>query len=134
MKYTFLIDPVPASRPRVPRFGSPYYEKTYTNFRETMATLLLSHKKWLPKEPSNKLMKVEVTFYKKIPKSVSKKRRDLMHNDFWASNVDLDNLEKAIYDSLEGVIYLDDRQIVTHTSTKRWTADQARIEITFTEL
>jgi len=46
-----------------------------------------------------------------------------------ANNTDLDNLEKALYDSLNGVVWIDDRQIVHHDNKKRWAQGQGYIEI-----
>lgn len=127
MKYSlkFYIDPVPASRPRVAKWGA-YYAKTYEQFKTDMAWHMKSVKKLMLTEP----LRAEITFWKKIPVSTSKKQTEEMHHTYCVSNVDLDNLEKAIYDSMNGHVYADDKQVVEHLTRKVWTKDKARIEIT----
>lgn len=127
MKYslTFNIDPTPASRPRVGKWGA-YYAKTYEQFKTDMAWHMKSVKKLMLTDP----LCAEITFWKKIPSSTSKKETEAMHNTYCVSNVDLDNLEKAIYDAMNGHVYADDKQIVEHTTRKVWTKETARIEIT----
>ena len=124
-KIVIEIDPVPASRPRVGKFGV-FYSATYTQFMNDMMWHKRSIKKLLLSEP----LRADITFWKKISASQSKKMTDQMHNTYCVSNVDLDNLEKAIYDSLNGHLYLDDKQIVEHSTRKKWTKDKAKIEIT----
>lgn len=72
---------------------------------------------------------IEMTFFKMIPVSHSQKKREQLHGTYCVSNIDLDNLEKAIYDSLSGHIYVDDKQIVEHRTRKVWTKENPRIEL-----
>lgn len=123
-KLVFDIEPVPASRPRVTRWGV-YYQKTYEQFRNDMKNLMLQIKKTLYAEP----LKLDVTFFIKIPTSLSKKKRDGLNGKYCVSKMDLDNLEKAIYDSMNGHVYVDDKQIVEHTTRKIWVKDNPRIEV-----
>lgn len=124
---TFDIDPVPASRPRVTRWGT-YYPEKYTQFRKDMAKMLLKAQQ---KELYTGALKTDVVFYIPIPKSKSKKQRAEMNGAFCVSNMDLDNLEKALYDSMNGVIYEDDKQIVQHLTRKVWIDGRGKIEIKF---
>ena len=128
MKLVFSIDPVPASRPRVTRWAT-YYSKPYTNFKEKMEKLLEK----VPKTLINCPLFAEITFYIQIAPSSSKKRKELLDGKFCVSNMDLDNLEKAIYDALNEHVYLDDKQVVRHTTQKIWVKDNPRIEIEFTK-
>lgn len=130
MKYTFLVDPVPASRPRVPRFGKPYYLPTYEGFRTKMAACV----KQIPKTLLAAPLIVDITFFKLIPESFSRRKRDQMEGTYCISNFDLDNLEKAIYDALNEHVYIDDKQVVEHTTRKKWTKENPRIEISIKEL
>lgn len=123
-KLVFDIEPVPASRPRVTRWGV-YYQKTYEQFRNDMKNLMLQIKKTLYAEP----LKLDVTFFIKIPTSLSKIKRDRLNGEYCISKMDLDNLEKAIYDSMNGHVYVDDKQIVEHTTRKIWVKDNPRIEV-----
>jgi len=79
-------------------------------------------------------LRFDTSFFIEIPKSYSKKRRDELNGTYCISNMDLDNLEKAVYDSLNGHVYLDDKQIVEHTTRKKWVKENPRIEIVVTPL
>ena len=104
---TFKINPVPASRPRVSRW-STYYPKKYTKFKKDMKALTSE----LETTPSEKLVSVELEFGIMIPKSWSKKKREELNNTYCSNNSDIDNYIKAILDSLNGIVYIDDKQVV----------------------
>lgn len=124
MKLVFDIDPVPASRPRVMRWAT-YYNKTYQQFREDMDKLLLGYRGTLIAKP----IRTDVTFWMSFPASYSKKKRDELVGKYYVGVCDLDNLEKAIYDSLNGVVWTDDKQIVEHSTRKKWTEGRGNIEM-----
>jgi len=109
MKYSqrFDINPVPASRPRVSRW-STYYPKKYTKFKKDMEALTSE----IEITPSEKLVSVELEFRIMMPKSFSKKKRQGLNNTYCSNNSDIDNYIKAILDSLNGVFYIDDKQVV----------------------
>ena len=104
---TFKINPVPASRPRVSRW-STYYPKMYTKFKKDMEALTSE----LETTPSEKLVSVELEFGIMIPKSWSKKKKQELNNTYCSNNSDIDNYIKAILDSLNGIVYIDDKQVV----------------------
>ena len=104
---TFKINPVPASRPRVSRW-STYYPKKYTKFKKDMEALTSE----METTPSEKLVSVELEFGIMIPKSWSKKKRKELNNTYCSNNSDIDNYIKAILDSLNGIVYIDDKQVV----------------------
>jgi Holliday junction resolvase RusA-like endonuclease len=62
--------------------------------------------------PSKSLLSVDIGFYIGMPKSWSKKKKELKNGQYCDNNADVDNYLKAILDSLNEVIYVDDRQIV----------------------
>ena len=103
----FNINPVPASRPRVSRW-STYYPKKYTKFKKDMEALTSV----METTPSEKLVSVELEFGIMIPKSWSKKKREELNNTYCSNNSDIDNYIKAILDSLNGIVYIDDKQVV----------------------
>lgn len=103
----FNINPVPASRPRVSRW-STYYPKKYTKFKKDMEALTSE----LETTPSEKLVSVELEFGIMIPKSWSKKKKEELNNTYCSNNSDIDNYIKAILDSLNGIVYIDDKQVV----------------------
>ena len=109
------IDPVPASRPRVTRWGT-YYGKKYKNYKAAMKELTdKGDEKYL-----EGLIFADMTFFVPMAKSWSKKRKAESLGRYCNNNADLDNYEKAILDSLTGVVFRDDCQIVTQVSRKIW--------------
>lgn len=123
-KITFDIDPVPASRPRVTRWGV-YYGKKYTQFRKDMQVMMMTPKR----KPLAGALELEVVFH--IPVGASKRllERRRLHGSYCVSNMDLDNLEKALYDSMNGIVYEDDKQIVSHCTKKVWINGKGKIEV-----
>ena len=107
MRITFEVDPCPASRPRVSRW-STYYPKRYTKFKNDMKALTSE----METTPSENLLSVCVDFYIKMPKSWSKKKTERLDNTYCSNNSDIDNYIKAILDALNGVLFVDDRQVV----------------------
>ena len=103
----FKINPVPASRPRVSRW-STYYPKKYTKFKKEMEALTSELETTLSEKP----VSVELEFGIMMPKSWSKKKREELNNTYCSNNSDIDNYIKAILDSLNGVVYVDDKQVV----------------------
>ena len=124
----FKISPVPASRPRVTRYGT-YIAKTYAQYRKEMCKQVddLSIKKF-----TNPIY-VETTFYMPIPKSLSIKKRNLLNGTFCDVGGDMDNLLKALWDSLNGYAYVDDKQIVWSQEKKIYSFEP-RIEILIKEI
>ena len=111
----FDINPVPASRPRVARW-STYYPKKYTQFKKDMEALTGE----LDTTPCENLVCVSLEFLIKIPKSWSKKKRLAGENTYCNNNSDIDNYIKAILDSLNGVYFIDDRQVVEVFAIKKY--------------
>ena len=107
------VEPVPASRPRVTRWGV-YYGKRYTAFRKEVSEIL--GRTDLPKGlPLAGPLKVYATFI--IPKPKATKR-------LWP-NGDLDNYLKTL-DSFNGVLWKDDDQIIEFEAEKRFISGPIR--------
>lgn len=115
--FTIKIDPVPASRPRVARYGT-YYLPKYTQYRKDLAKQLSCLKK--VEGIYNQLLMFNIRFVMPLPKSATKKTKAELVGQFCGANIDLDNLEKALYDAMNGVIFADDKQVVQHTVEKIW--------------
>jgi len=111
----FPIEPVPASRPRVTKWGV-YYGKRYTKFRkeaESVAPEVYSG------QPLSGTLEISVWFYCKRPKST--KRAE--------PRGDVDNYLKTL-DVLNGIVWKDDDQIKRITAVKRWEDEHGpRIEL-----
>ena len=132
---TYNINPIPASRPRVTRWGT-YYGKRYSNFKKEMKERTSHEDKenlkntviWL-----EDLIFADMTFFIPMAVSWSKKKKSLKNEQYCDNNADLDNYEKAILDSLNGIYFKDDRQIVSQKSKKIW-ADKGKIKIILREI
>ncbi len=76
-------------------------------------------------EPTDRLLRCDLYFYLPIPKSTSKKKRQqMLDGDIRpTAGGDLTNLRKFIEDCMNGIVYLDDRQIV-EGETQKWFDDK----------
>lgn len=103
------VRPVPASRPRVTRFGT-YFSKNYEDFRNECFTFLSKIKKQFPQKDS--LYHVEIEFICRKPSK--------------PANIypigDVDNFLKGPLDALTkvGMFWNDDVQVVDLRGTKRY--------------
>lgn len=115
MKVDFVIQGKVQAKQR-PRFNR-YSGKTYTP-NETIAyenwvkTCYLE--KYKNKELMEKPLRVTIKAYFEIPKSTSKKRKQQMMDNEILPMVkpDTDNIAKGVLDSLNGIAYKDDKQVV----------------------
>ena len=100
------LKPVPAARPRIPRYGKPYYPKTYKAWIDTANRIVA--------EVTNQLqIPLRATTLFAIPRAKT--------SQLIVPVGDGDNYEKAIYDLLTKKGYLtDDKWIVTGTWRKRF--------------
>ncbi|MGU8470242.1 RusA family crossover junction endodeoxyribonuclease [Clostridium perfringens] len=75
-------------------------------------------------------IKALIIAYYKIPKSYSKKRVQAIRDGLEkpTKKPDADNIGKIILDSLNGVAYKDDSQIIELRVIKRYTEDKERVE------
>lgn len=78
---------------------------------------------------------LEVDFYFQIPKSTSKKNKELMNRKVIRHNKkpDLDNCIKLIADALNTIAYKDDNQIVEVRAYKYY-SDEPRVEVCIKEV
>ena len=108
----FEIPPRPKGRPRFAN-GHAYTPKLTNEYEKTIAEeyLLKGLKKHLG------AISVFVTFNYRIPTSRIKK---LKHGDVCIEKADIDNLQKSLLDSLNGVAFLDDKQVYKIVAEKKW--------------
>tara|TARA_R110002020_G_scaffold206535_2_gene411885 strand:- start:940 stop:1338 length:399 start_codon:yes stop_codon:yes gene_type:complete len=104
------IAPVPASRPRVTKWGA-YYGKRYTQFKNEAADLIPAMYSGLPLTGP---LRALITFYCKRAKTT---KREYPRGD-------VDNYAKAILDSANGKLYVDDDQIIQLTVTKQYAINE----------
>lgn len=121
MTITFTIDHVPVAkgRARSTRSGHHYTPQKTRDFEALVRDVV----KWECAdrnilEPSLDPIAIEINFMFKIPKSWPKKKAD--NAKLHTSKPDLDNLEKAICDAMNGIVYKDDSQICMKQTKKVW--------------
>lgn len=115
MKVNFVIQGKVQAKQR-PRFNSKL-KRTYTpertiNYENWVKTCYLE--KYKDKELMEKPLRVTIKAYFEIPKSTSKKRKQQMMDNEILPMVkpDTDNIAKGVLDSLNGIAYKDDKQVV----------------------
>ena len=115
-RYSFTVPgkPQPKQRPRVVSrggFARAYTPKQTKDYEALVKECFLSA---YPKhEPTEAAVKMEVIIGVCPPKSSSKKKqRELLESGLPTRKPDADNVFKAVADSLNGVLYVDDSQLV----------------------
>jgi len=126
MKYNIKVNitPVPASRPRVTRYGV-YYGKNHTQYIKDVAKQGFRCTPCKPKTPLTGLLSVKMVYHIPLAKNTSKKNKLEKNKKPCEKHVDLDNLTKLFWDCVlvDGQIIADDSQIVSSSSKKIWTSD-----------
>jgi len=115
-------------RPRFSRNGHTYTPKDTILYENLVATSYDGGK--LEGDLSAKIV-----CYFPIPKSISKKKREFMLTErvYYNHKPDLDNLAKIILDSLNGIAFDDDRQVV-RLEVSKFYSDRPRAEVWLTEI
>ena len=135
MKLTFEIEPVEQARPRATKMGRGirlYDPKKVAVYKKQLAMMCRFQYK---KGPIEGALKVELTFYRHVQSSLSKKERELRLTGAHRPTVkpDTDNYIKSTLDGLNGWLWEDDNQIVDLVAHKYY-SDNPRIEIEVTKL
>lgn len=119
------VNPVPASRPRVTRWGT-YFSKNYEDFRNACFLFLDPIKKKYPQKEIE--YRVEIEFICRKPKNPS--------NTY--PRGDVDNYLKGPLDSFTkvGMFWQDDVQVIHLTGSKRYALpnEEFGMLVTITEL
>lgn len=125
-------------RPRFSRVGG--FVKAYTpaktaKYEEKVKACYLDECRYQPMRWANKEpLEMIVNAYFEIPKSASKKNKlEMLMNGRPTKKPDADNILKAVADSLNGVAFHDDSQIVSARVSKYW-SETAKTEITIREV
>tara|TARA_R100001244_G_scaffold91887_1_gene69470 strand:+ start:5 stop:388 length:384 start_codon:yes stop_codon:yes gene_type:complete len=105
------LNPVPASRPRVSKWGT-YYAKTYANFKKQAAHVVpvAISEQGLEGCPLTGPLSIDIKFFARRPKKTA------LQYPKW----DTDNGAKAVLDSLNTHLFSDDNQVIQLTATKAW--------------
>ena len=132
MRFTIPGEVVPQGRPRFARTRSgirtydPAKSRNYKTFVQWS-----THELW-PEKPLDGPLSVRIVEYRAIPESWSKKRRAeaLAGVIRPTGRPDMDNVIKAILDSLNGRMWRDDSQVVSLHAEKRYgEIPRAEVEI-----
>ena len=130
MKFDIPGEPMGKQRPRVTRYGTYTPKKTveYENWVKE-CYCINTDRKCLTGE-----IEAEMKVYMSIPKSTSKKKRQAMLEGEVrpTKRPDLDNIAKIILDSLNGIAYNDDKQVVS-CKIEKWYGEVPRVEVTLEE-
>lgn len=114
-----------ASRPRVTRYGT-FYSKNYEAFRKVVGEWLDTQIK--PVSFGGVALKARFVFILPLPKSYSKKKKELLLGQPMTDRKDIDNMQKSVMDVLQGRYFNDDCQIYHVTASKYW-GEKGRIEV-----
>lgn len=106
VKVRIPIAPIPASRPRVSKWGT-YYEKGYNKWRDDFREWLVHH--WVH-TPLSGILDVEIVCICTKPKTTK----------LSIPKGDVDNYAKGVLDMLNGLAWQDDKQIHSLRITKRY--------------
>ena len=126
-------EPKGKARPRFSRAtGATYTPRSTAEYESrVMYFFKMEYPDWTPTE---KAVSVRILAYYTIPKSAGKKKRERMIK-YWirpTRRPDVDNIAKAICDSLNGLAYRDDAQIVSLGVHKLY-SENPRVEVTIKE-
>lgn len=113
--YSFTIDitPMAAPRPRFSKFGV-YNNQAYTDYKAVIKAAAIK----AGITPAVGVISVNVRFYMPMAKSLSKRKRALLNTKHHTKKPDIDNLQKGLFDALNGVAFVDDAQIASVTALK----------------
>ena len=134
LTFTIPGQPVAKGRPKFARQGG--FVRAYTPEKtvayETLVKLAAGEA-MAGAAPMQGPLALLLLLYVQIPKSTTKRDRAAIEAGRFlpTKKPDIDNVLKAITDAMNGIVYLDDAQIVTVTVTKIY-ADTPRAEVRVT--
>ena len=122
-------------RPRIGRSGVVYTPKetlVYENYVKMCYSDYARQFEWLPYENQ---VKAEIDVLVAVPKSDSKAKKKAKIEGAIRPTVkpDCDNLAKSILDSLNGLAYQDDKQVV-ELIVKKYYAENAEVRVRLSEV
>jgi len=112
------INPIPKGRPKFSKVGG--FVRTYTPKKTSdyETQVREAAKQAMTREPLETPLAAFLYFRLPIPKSYPKKRIQACLDGLEWPRADADNLGKSVLDGMNGVVYLDDAQIVILHITK----------------
>ena len=138
VKFTVHGEPKAKGRPRVSVRKSGDGEKTFARAYTPKQTVIYENQVKMEYEnqcdsfrfPDDAMLDVRIFAFYGIPKSTSKKKRQLMIDGEIRplKKPDFDNIAKIICDSLNGIAYRDDA-IIVDGMFRKYYSEQPRVEV-----
>ncbi len=131
VKFTVLGEPFGKQRPRHNRSTNTTYTPNETRQHEQLIALAYNRQIGTFRFPKNAHISMRVTAYMPIPKSASKRKRELMLTGAIRPTVkpDWDNIGKLVADALNGIAYDDDKCIVD-ARVQKFYSESPRVQVT----
>ena len=122
---TFTISgtAVPKARPRAAKIGNRAVMYTPAKTRQFENYVKLVAAQHAPEELLTSALGVQLDFFLERPKSLPLKIR------YHTKKPDIDNLCKSVLDALEGIIYVNDAQVICLQVTKDYGAPLCRVRV-----
>lgn len=143
VKFTVYGEPKAKGRPRVSVRKSGDGENTFARAYTPKATAVYENQVKMEYEnqcknfrfPDDAMLDVRIFAFYSIPKSTSKKKRQMMiaGNIRPVKKPDFDNIAKIICDSLNGIAYRDDA-IIVDGMFRKYYSEQPRVEVSIREV
>lgn len=128
-RYNFIIygECVAKARPRFTQYGHVYTPAKTKEYERLIKSVARENN--IPCITT--ALKIDITIYKSIPASWTKKKKEQALNGELLPVVkpDIDNYVKAVLDGLNGVLFVDDKQIIELTARKKY-SESAKVEVT----
>lgn len=132
MELEILGRPQGKGRPRLGKYST--YTPKKTHEYEELVKICFSNKYNVDKRPTDKPLKCKIRAYFKIPTSYSKPEKNKLIGQPYPHKPDCDNIAKIILDSLNGLAYIDDNQIVDLKVEKWYTTDEEKVLLEIEEI
>lgn len=111
-------NPVGKARPRFTKQGYAYTDEKTKAYEQLVRIMYRSKYRGQPKATGNVNVEIRITI--SVPKSATKKEREVLLSARPMKKPDLDNVAKIILDALNGVAYEDDKQVTSLTIYREW--------------
>lgn len=130
-KFTIPGEPQGKGRPRFVGNGRKPITPEKTAVYENLVKLEYQRQCHGIKFQDDSMIDMRITAYYEIPSSASKKKRAAMlnHKIRPTKTPDVDNIFKVVADSLNGIAYRDDKQIVDGM-VRKFYSDEPRVVVT----
>lgn len=128
VQFTVPGKPMGKQRPRHTRSGMVYTQKETVNYEQWVR--LCYQEQVGNKTFTTYPVLVHIHAYFGVPKSASKKQKELMLRGIVkpTKKPDVDNIIKIVLDGLNGIAYADDKQVAIVSCTKEYD-EQERVEV-----